>query len=318
MWLNIKSRLRIINIDKPKGWTSFDVVRLIKRKFKENKVGHLGTLDPMATGVLPVFLGKATRLIPLFNESDKTYRAVCKFGESTDTFDAEGSVTNTCETRYLNSEEIKKSVKLFQGEQLQETPAFSATKINGIPAYKLARQGLEIPNKTRSVIFHELVVESIDLPYVQIRVHCSKGTYIRSFANDLGHLLKVGAHLTSLERLSCGEWFRTDNSVSVEKLGKMDMENKIPWICPSEILNHFYTLAASSRMVADIKHGRAVQISEMTCINENLENTEKIYFTKENTPKQAKVTDSSQNLVAIGQIIWENSRNYFKPSKVFI
>jgi len=310
--------LRIINIDKPKGWTSFDVVRLIKRKFKENKVGHLGTLDPLATGVLPVFLGKATRLIPLFNESDKTYRAVCKFGESTDTFDAEGTVTNTCETRYLHSEEIKKSVKFFQGKQLQKIPAFSATKINGVPAYKLARQGLKIPTKTRSVIFHKLVVESIDLPYAQIWVHCSKGTYIRSFVNDLGHLLKVGAHLTSLERLACGEWFHTDNSVSVEKLGKMDIENKIPWIYPSEILNHFYTLAASSKMVADIKHGRAVQISEMTCTNENLENTENTYFTKENTPKQAKVTDSNQNLVAIGQIIWENSSNYFIPSKVFI
>ena len=96
------------------------------------------------------------------------------------------------------------------------------------------------------------------------------------------------------------------------------MEYKIPWICPSDILNHFYTLAASSRMVADLKHGRAVQISEMTCINENLENTEKIYFTKENTPKQAKVTDSNHNLVAIGQIIWENEMNFFKPSKVFI
>ena len=163
-----------------------------------------------------------------------------------------------------------------------------------------------------------MIVESIDLPYVQIRVHCSKGTYIRSFANDLGHLLKVGAHLTSLERLSCGEWCRTDNSVSVEKLGEMDKENNLPWICPSEILNHFYTLAASSKMVADIKHGRAVQITEMKCINENLENTEKIYFTKENTPKQAKVTDSSQNLVAIGQIIWENDGSYFKPSKVFV
>ena len=128
----------------------------------------------------------------------------------------------------------------------------------------------------------------------------------------------MGAHLTSLERLSCGEWFHTDNSISVEKLGKMDMENKIPWICPSYILNHFYTLAASSMMVTDIKHGRTVQISEMACINENLENTEKIYFTKENTPKQAKVTDSSHNLVAIGQIICENNRNYFKPSKVFI
>ena len=163
-----------------------------------------------------------------------------------------------------------------------------------------------------------MVVESIDLPYAQIRVHCSKGTYIRSFANDLGNLLKVGAHLTSLERLACGKWFRTDNSVSVEKLGKMDMENKIPWIYPIEILNHFYTLAASSKLIANIKHGRAVQVSEMTCIDENLEKTEKIYFTKENTPKQAKVTDSNQNLVAIGKIICENGRNYFKPSKVFI
>ena len=310
--------MRIINIDKPKGWTSYDVVRLIKRKFNEYKVGHLGTLDPMATGVLPVFLGKATRLIPLFNESDKTYRAVCKFGESTDTFDAEGSVTNTCEPRYLNSEEIKKSVKLFQGEHLQETPSYSATKFKGIPAYKLARKGLKFPNKTKSIIFHELIVESIDLPYVQIRVHCSKGTYIRSFANDLGKLLKVGAHLTSLERLACGKWFRADNSVSVEELKDMDIENKIPWIYPSEILNHFYTLAASSKMIADIKHGRAVQISERTCVDKNLENTEKMYFTKENTPKQAKVTDSCQNLVAIGQIICENSLSYFKPSKVFI
>jgi len=163
-----------------------------------------------------------------------------------------------------------------------------------------------------------LVVESIDLPFVQIRVHCSKGTYIRSFANDLGQLLKVGAHLTSLERLSCGEWFNTENSVSIEKLEKIDMENKIPWIYPSEILNHFYTLAAGSKMIADIKHGRTVQISKMKCINENAQNTGNIYFTKENTPNQAKVTDSSQNLVAIGQIIWENSKSYFKPSKVFI
>ncbi len=310
--------MRIINIDKPKGWSSFDVVRLIKRIFNEKKVGHLGTLDPLATGVLPIFLGKATRLIPLFNESDKTYRAECKLGESTDTFDAEGSVTKTCDTKYLNIEEIKKTVKLFQGKQLQETPTFSAAKINGIRAYKLARKGLDIPNKTRSVIFHELIVESIDIPYVKIQIHCSKGTYIRSFANDLGNLLKVGAHLTSLERLSCGEWFRTDNSVSVKKLGKMDSEKKIPWISPTEILNHFYTLSANSKMVANIKHGRAIEISDMKCINENLDNLEKVYFTKENIPEEAVVTDSNHNLVAIGQIICENRMNLFKPSKVFI
>ena len=310
--------MRIINIDKPKGWTSFDVVRLIKRKFKEKKVGHLGTLDPIATGVLPIFLGKATRLIPLFNESDKTYRAVLKFGESTDTFDTEGSVTKICDTRYLNSEDINNSVKLFKGKHSQETPVFSATKINGIPSYKLARQGLDIPKKIRSVIFHELVVESIDMPYVQIWIHCSKGTYIRSFANDLGNLLKVGAHLTFLERLACGEWFRTENSISIEKLDKMDIGGKIPWICPIEILNNFYTLTANDMMVAEIKHGREVQVSKTTCLNEIFEKKENISLTKKNIPKQAKVTDSRQNLVAIGQIIWENELNFFKPSKVFI
>ncbi|HBL56320.1 MAG TPA: tRNA pseudouridine(55) synthase TruB, partial [Deltaproteobacteria bacterium] len=98
--------MRIISIDKPKGWTSFDVVRFIKRQFQEKKVGHLGTLDPMATGILPVFLGQATRLIPLFNYVDKTYRAVCKLGESTDTFDAEGTVTETHDAMYLNPEEV--------------------------------------------------------------------------------------------------------------------------------------------------------------------------------------------------------------------
>ena len=130
--------------------------------------------------------------------------------------------------------------------------------------------------------------------------------------------MKVGAHLTSLERLACGKWFRADNSVSVEKLVKIVMENKLPWICPTEILNHFYTLAASSRLVANIKNGRAVQVSELTCTDENLEKTEILYLTKENTPKQAKVTDSNQNLVAIGQIIWENCKVIFKPTKVFI
>ena len=293
-------------------------MRLIKRKFKDNKVGHLGTLDPMATGVLPIFIGKATRLIPLFNDSDKTYRAVCKFGESTDTFDSEGFVTNVFDTKSLNADVIIKSVKSFQGKQSQNTPAFSAIKINGIPAYKLARQGLEIPKKTRSVKFYKLVVESINIPYVQIWIHCSKGTYIRSFANDLGHLLKVGGHLTSLERLACGKWFRTDNSVSIEKLEDMDRGNKLPWICPIEILNQFYTLSANSKMIENIKHGRSVKVSEIKCIAKKFDNSEIKYMIKENTPIQTKVTDSSQNLVAIGQIMWENESRFFKPSKVFI
>ncbi len=310
--------MRIINIHKPKNCTSFDVIRNIKRMFKENKVGHLGTLDPMAIGVLPIFLGKATRLIPFFNESDKTYRAVFKFGESTDSFDADGSVTNTHDTKNLNSDEIKKTVKSFHGEQLQEIPAFSAVKINGIPSYKLARQGLYIPKKSRSVIFHKLIVELVDLPYIQIWIHCSKGTYIRSLANDIGHLLKVGAHLTSLERLSCGEWFNTSNSVGLRELEKIKIQNKIPWICPLKILNHMITLSASSKVVSEIKHGRSVHISKMKHKNEPMGKKEMTYIKRENTLEQAKVTDYSQNLVAIGQIIWDDKCNFFKPKKVFI
>ena len=165
--------MRIININKTQGWTSFDVVRFIKRKFNEKKAGHLGTLDPMATGVLPVFLGQATRLIPLFNDADKTYRAVCKLGESTDTFDAEGRVTERHNLGNLNLEQVTKAVHTFLGPQKQQNPAFSASKIKGIPAYKLARQGLKVPAKTRSVIFHELDVEAVDMPFVQIWIHLS-------------------------------------------------------------------------------------------------------------------------------------------------
>lgn len=310
--------MRIINIDKPKGWTSYDVVHLIKRHFNEKKVGHLGTLDPMATGVLPVFLGKATRLIPLFNESDKIYRAVCKFGESTDTYDTEGTVTNSSNIRFLNPLEITETVNSFHGKQIQQTPAFSASKVNGVPAYKLARQGLKVPDKTKSVIFHELVVESIELPFVQIWIRCSKGTYIRSLANDLGQLLKVGAHLTSLERLACGKWFHNDNSVTVEKLEMMDIENKVPWISPLEVLDHLYTVVANSRMVSLIKHGRTILITNLYNGNDNVVKVEKTDFVKGKSPKQAKVTDACQNLVATGQIIWENGGSYFKPTKVFV
>ena len=124
--------MRIININKTQGWTSFDVVRFIKRKFNEKKVGHLGTLDPMATGVLPVFLGQATRLIPLFNDADKTYRAVCKLGESTNTYDAEGKVTMCQYFNHLNPEQVTKAVHSFLGPQNQQIPAFSASKFNSI------------------------------------------------------------------------------------------------------------------------------------------------------------------------------------------
>ena len=310
--------MRIININKTQGWTSFDVVRFIKRKFNEKKVGHLGTLDPMATGVLPVFLGQATRLIPLFNDADKTYRAVCKLGESTDTFDSEGKVTKSHNFANLNPEQVIKAVHTFLGLQKQQNPAFSASKINGIPAYKLARQGLKVPAKTRSVIFHELDVEAVDLPFVQIRIHCSKGTYIRALANDLGQKLKVGAHLTSLDRLACGKWFKSENSISIEKLQETVTENNVPWISPLELLDHLNTIVGSAEMVVSIKQGRRVEVLQQNWTESGVKMTENCVIESETNSVKTKVVDSCQNLVAIGHIMWENEASYFRPIRVFV
>ena len=310
--------MRIININKAQGWTSFDVVRFIKRKFDEKKVGHLGTLDPMATGVLPVFLGQATRLIPLFNDTDKTYRALCKLGESTDTFDAEGSVTESHNIGDLNSEQVTKAVYTFLGTQKQQVPAYSASKIKGIPSYKLARQGLKVPAKTRSVIFHELDVEAVDLPFVKIRIHCSKGTYIRALANDLGQKLKVGAHLTSLDRLACGKWFKSGNSISIEKLEETVTENNVPWISPLELLDHLNTIVGSAEMVVSIKQGRSVEFFQQNWTDSGVKLTENCVIESETNSVKTKVVDSCQNLVAIGHIMWENEASFFHPIKVFV
>ena len=310
--------MRIININKAQGWTSFDVVRFIKRKFDEKKVGHLGTLDPMATGVLPVFLGQATRLIPLFNDADKTYRAVCKLGESTDTFDAEGRVTESHNIGDLNSEQVTKAVYTFLGTQKQQVPAYSASKIKGIPSYKLARQGLKVPAKTRSVIFHELDVEAVDLPFVKIRIHCSKGTYIRALANDLGQKLKVGAHLTSLDRLACGKWFKSGNSISIEKLEETVTENNVPWISPLELLDHLNTIVGSAEMVVSIKQGRSVEFFQQNWTDSGVKLTENCVIESETNSVKTKVVDSCQNLVAIGHIMWENEASYFHPKRVFV
>ena len=310
--------MRIININKTQGWTSFDVVRFIKRKFNEKKVGHLGTLDTMATGVLPVFLGQATRLIPLFNDADKTYRAVCKLGESTDTFDAEGRMTERHNLGNLNPEQVTKAVHTFLGPQKQQIPAFSASKINGIPAYKLARQGLKVPAKTKSVIFHELDVEVVNLPFVQIRIHCSKGTYIRALANDLGQKLEVGAHLTSLDRLACGKWFKSENAISIEKLQETVTENKVPWISPLELLDHLNTIVGSAETVVSIKQGRRVEFLQQNLTESVVKMTENSVIESETNSVKTKVVDSCQNLVAIGHIMWENDASYFHPKRVFV
>ncbi len=310
--------MKIINIYKPKGWTSFDVVSFLKKKFNEKKVGHLGTLDPLATGVLPVFMGKATKLIPYFNNTDKTYRTICKLGVSTDTYDSEGIVTNINFSTKLSRAIVSKYLKNFLGQREQKIPPFSAAKIKGIPYYKLARKGLKTPKVSRNVFFYELRIEKIELPYVQYVVKCSKGTYIRSMVNELGILLKVGAYLTSLERLACGNFFNTKNSISIDNLNDIQKVSDIPWISPSNLLNHLNTINADDEILSCIKFGKRVKLSaSKVCIDFKTFEKEKV-FEQTSERMQTKVLDINQNLIAIGNLLWENKVCYFQPSKVFI
>ena len=210
----------ILIVDKQKGMTSHDVVDLVRKKFGIKKVGHAGTLDPNATGVLVLLLGKATKLSGRFSSDDKEYIATMKLGEKTTSGDCDGKLILTGEVR-SSRQEIKDTMAGFLGETEQLPPMVSAKRINGKRLYKLARKGIEVERKPRKIVIKKMDVMEIDLPFVRFRVVCSKGTYIRQLAEDIGGKLGCGAHLTELSRVRSGS-FSLENAVSISALLKKD------------------------------------------------------------------------------------------------
>lgn len=206
-------------INKTKDWTSADVVNKIKRVLKIKKAGHLGTLDPDATGVLPIALGKATKVIRYINEGDKEYQAVMKLGEKTDTLDAAGKVIEKKGIPELNKDKIEKVLQDFTGKISQTPPAYSAVKVDGVRAYELARKGKDVQIKPRDVFIKEISLTKIDIPFIAFNVVCSKGTYIRSLCSDIGERLGTVAHMFSLIRTASGQ-FEIDDAVNIDDLGK--------------------------------------------------------------------------------------------------
>jgi tRNA pseudouridine55 synthase len=208
----------LLLIDKPAGITSFDVVRRVRRALKVCKVGHLGTLDPFATGLLPLALGEATKLVQFLLEEPKTYRATLRLGVETDTQDLTGRITRQSEV-LPQAEEIRQAAGKFMGEIDQAPPSYSAVHHQGTRLYKLARRGEAVEAPPRKVVIHRLEVEDITLPRVTILVECSKGTYVRTLAHDLGRALGCGAHLTGLTRLAVGpfRWEEALPLVEVEE-----------------------------------------------------------------------------------------------------
>ncbi len=210
----------ILLIDKPAGITSFEVVRRVRRALQVKKVGHLGTLDPFATGLLPLALGEATKLAQFLMEESKTYLATCKLGVETDTQDLTGRVMRTSENLPA-PEDISRVAAGFLGEIQQTPPLYSAVHYQGERLYKLARRGETVEAAPRPVTIHRLEIQEMALPLVTFLVECGKGTYIRTLAHDLGRALGCGAHLTSLTRLAVGA-FRLEEAVPLELIEKTD------------------------------------------------------------------------------------------------
>ncbi len=216
-------------IDKPAGMTSHDVVRRVRRLCGTRRVGHSGTLDPMATGLLLVAVGEGTRVVQFLVDGDKTYRATMQFGEATTTQDAEGEIIHRCPVDHLTNAAVLQACQDMVGQQDQLPPMYSAIKIKGVPLHRLARQGLDVERPSRTVHIRRLTVENLALPQLSFEVECSKGTYIRTLCHDLGHRLETAGHLTALRRIRSGrfhiheavtlEWM--ENAPSEELRGKL-------------------------------------------------------------------------------------------------
>lgn len=256
----------VLVIDKPSGWTSHDVVARLRRILGERSAGHLGTLDPMATGLLPVVLGRYTRLSQFYNHSDKSYEGEIRLGFATDTYDAEGEASTEPREIQVTLEEIRNASREFVGPQLQMPPPFSAKKIKGIPAYKLARKKVEVTLQPSQVeVFSFEVTEAEGADRVGFRTHVSSGTYIRSIAHDLGQRLGCGAHLASLRRTSVAE-FTIGQAHTLEAI-EMAMQAGAAeelFVHPRRVLPGLPCVTANEETVAYIRNGRSVNLPEFS------------------------------------------------------
>jgi tRNA pseudouridine55 synthase len=215
----------VLNIYKPIGMTSFDVVRVIKKVSNTGKVGHAGTLDPEASGVLPVCIGRGTKIIEYIMESTKVYRIQMKLGVVTDTYDREGKIVSEKDV-LVDAKRIEDTILSFKGDSFQVPPMYSALKVNGKKLYELARKGVEVERSPRKIHIYDIKIHSIDIPFVDFELTCSKGTYIRSLCFDIGNKLECGAMMNNLERLATGS-FKIEDSIDINELTKENIDEHL-------------------------------------------------------------------------------------------
>ena len=252
----------VLIVDKPAGMTSHDVVARVRRLANERAVGHLGTLDPMATGVLPLVLGRMTRLAQFYLTSEKSYEGEIRFGFATDTYDAEGEPTGPPQPVGLTLDQVRAAAGRFRGTIQQTPPPFSAKKIAGVPAYKLARKKKDVELKPIQVEIREFEILGLEVDLAAFRARVASGTYLRSVAHDLGQLLGVGAHLATLRRTRVGE-FSLEEARTLEQLEQAEDVESL-FVHPRRILPEFPSVTAPEESLARIRNGMAVNLPEMS------------------------------------------------------
>jgi len=282
----------VVVIDKPEGWTSHDVVAKARGILKTKHIGHLGTLDPIATGVLPLIVDRATRLARFYTRSDKIYEGVVRFGWSTTTYDRAGEPTSFARQVSIDPAELERHLDEFRGEILQTPPPVSAKKVDGKRAYELARNNVTVELEPVKVHVYELTVLEIDGPLVRLRAHCSGGTYMRSLAHDLGLRLECGAHLESLRRIASGE-FELDQARTIEQLERLAAEERmVDAIVPAaRLLPGMPSVFIDDLTVRNVRNGRNFPASP---------------FRSQPASRFVKAVTRTGELVAIGEAVLPN------------
>ena len=250
-----------IVVDKPAGETSFAMVSMLRRLTGVRRIGHAGTLDPLATGVLPVAVGAATRLIGYMEDAPKGYVAEARLGIATDTYDADGAVTSERDASGITQEAVASALAGFVGAVLQRPPPFSAIKLAGKPLYRYAREGARVEAPARTVRIDSIELRAFEPPVVQIAVQCRKGTYIRSIAHDLGERLGCGAHVTSLRRTSSGG-FALDDAHDVGAIATAAAEGALDelMLAPDRVLESRQAAIVGDLRAAELLQGRDLEL----------------------------------------------------------
>ena len=247
----------IVIIDKPQGWTSQDVTARLRRVFNTKRIGHGGTLDPMATGVLPVFVGRATRGVEFFEHAEKTYETVLRLGITTDTEDITGTVLTQADVS-LTQARLEEVLQQFRGEIMQVPPMYSALKVNGQKLCDLARKGKEVERKPRPITIHELTLLGMEADGIRLRVRCSKGTYIRTLCKDIGQALGCGGCMAALRRVTAGE-YTIEESVPLEVL--LESEDPGAYLRPVDTMFRNYpAVTLSEKQTLRCRNGNSFSV----------------------------------------------------------